>query len=116
MRKIENINVRGIEQIISPVELKREQPLDEAAAETVVEAREVVKHILDGSDPRLLVIVGPCSIHDERMALEYAGRLSKLAPQVKERLFVLLRVFFRKTAQDGRLERADQRSASGRHI
>jgi 3-deoxy-7-phosphoheptulonate synthase len=96
MRQIENINVRGIEQIISPVELKREQPLDEAATDTVVEAREVVKRILDGSDPRLLVIVGPCSIHDERVALEYAGRLAKLARRVKDRLFVLMRVYFEK--------------------
>src|SRR5262249_47531098 len=96
MRPIENINVRGIEQIVSPVDLKREQPLDEAAAETVVEAREVVKHILNGSDPRLLVIVGPCSIHDERVALEYAGRLAKLAERVEDRLFVLMRVYFEK--------------------
>jgi 3-deoxy-7-phosphoheptulonate synthase len=96
MRPIENINVRGIEQIISPVELKRAQPLNEAAAETVVDAREVVKRILDGSDQRLLVIVGPCSIHDERVALEYASRLATLARRVKDRLFVLMRVYFEK--------------------
>src|SRR5436190_2199681 len=96
MHPIENINVRGIEQIVSPVELKREQPLDAVAAETVVQAREVVKRILGGSDPRLLVIVGPCSIHDERVALEYAGRLAKLARQVEDRLSVLMRVYFEK--------------------
>ena len=53
MRPIENINVRGIEQIISPNDLKREQPTSEAAAKTVVEAREAVKQILAGEDPRL---------------------------------------------------------------
>ena len=96
MRPIENINVRGIEPIISPAALKSAQPLSSAAAETVVNSREVVKQILAGDDPRLIVVVGPCSIHDEKSGLEYAERLLKLACVVQDRLFVLMRVYFEK--------------------
>jgi 3-deoxy-7-phosphoheptulonate synthase len=96
MRPIENINVRGIEQIISPQDLKREQPLSESAAATVVDGREIVKRILSGEDRRLMVVVGPCSIHQEKAGLEYAERLAKLASRVKDRLFLLMRVYFEK--------------------
>jgi 3-deoxy-7-phosphoheptulonate synthase len=96
MHKTENINVRGIEPIISPHDLKVEQPASEAAAQTVVEGREVVKKILAGDDQRLMVIVGPCSIHDEKSGLDYAERLSELARRVNDRLFVLMRVYFEK--------------------
>lgn len=96
MRQTENINVRGIEPIISPRDLKHEQPASEAAAQTVVEGREVVKKILSGEDQRLMVIVGPCSIHDEKSGLEYAERLRKLADRVNDRLYVLMRVYFEK--------------------
>ncbi len=83
MRPIENINVRGIEPIISPAALKSAQPLSSAAAETVINAREVVKQILAGDEPRLIVVVGPCSIHDEKAGLEYAERLLKLRASCK---------------------------------
>ncbi len=75
MRQTENINVRTIEPLIAPAALKLELPLSEAAAETVAESREIVKRILAGDDPRLAVVVGPCSIHDEKAGLEYAVRL-----------------------------------------
>ena len=96
MRQIENINVRGIEEIISPQELKLEKPLSSAAAETVADAREVVKSILAGDDPRLLAVVGPCSIHNENSGLEYAQRLAQVARRVKDRIFLLMRVYFEK--------------------
>src|SRR5690242_12237027 len=96
MHKTENINVRGIEAIISPSDLKREQPASDNASQTVYEGREVVKKILAGEDQRLMVIVGPCSIHDEKSGLEYAERLCKLAGRVNDRLFVLMRVYFEK--------------------
>ncbi|HZZ30256.1 MAG TPA: 3-deoxy-7-phosphoheptulonate synthase [Pirellulales bacterium] len=96
MRQTENINVGRIEPLISPQQLKTEQPLTEKAAEVVVDSREVVKKILAGDDARLLVIVGPCSIHDEKSALDYAQRLSKLARGVQDRLFLLMRVYFEK--------------------
>jgi 3-deoxy-7-phosphoheptulonate synthase len=96
MRQTENINVRGIEPLISPEELKHEQPMSEAAADAVVDSREIVKKILAGDDPRLMVIVGPCSIHEEKSGLEYAERLAELARKVEDRLFVLMRVYFEK--------------------
>ncbi|MCC7085355.1 MAG: 3-deoxy-7-phosphoheptulonate synthase [Pirellulales bacterium] len=96
MYQTENINVRGIEPIISPLDLKHELPASEAVAQTVVDAREVVKKILSGEDQRLMVVVGPCSIHDEKSGLEYAQRLRELAGRVSEKLFVLMRVYFEK--------------------
>ncbi|HTQ38798.1 MAG TPA: 3-deoxy-7-phosphoheptulonate synthase [Pirellulales bacterium] len=96
MRPIENINVGRIEPLISPQELKTEHPLSEAAAETVVDSRETVKKILAGDDARLMVIVGPCSIHDEQSGLDYAQRLSELSRRVNDRLFLLMRVYFEK--------------------
>ena len=67
-----------------------------AANQTVVRARETVANILARRDPRLLVIVGPCSIHDERAALDYAGRLADLAARVRDEIFVIMRVYFEK--------------------
>jgi 3-deoxy-7-phosphoheptulonate synthase len=96
MRQTENINVRSIEPLISPQQLKTEQPMTEAAADAVVDSREVVKKILAGDDQRLMVIVGPCSIHEERGGLVYAQRLAELSSRVSDRLFVLMRVYFEK--------------------
>jgi 3-deoxy-7-phosphoheptulonate synthase len=96
MRQTENINVRNIEPLISPQQLKTEQPMTSAAADTVVDSREIVKKILAGDDHRLMVIVGPCSIHDEHTGLEYAERLAELSRRVSDRLFVLMRVYFEK--------------------
>lgn len=67
-----------------------------AANRTVVRARAAVADILARRDPRLLVIVGPCSIHDERAALEYAARLAELAARVRDEIFVIMRVYFEK--------------------
>ncbi len=96
MRQIENINVRTIEPLISPAALKAELPMTDAAAETVAESREAVKRILAGDDPRLMIVVGPCSIHDEKAGLEYAEKLAGLARRVSDRFLVLMRVYFEK--------------------
>jgi len=66
------------------------------ANQTVVEGREALRRILRGEDPRLIVVVGPCSIHDESAALEYAERLTKLATDVRNTLHVVMRVYFEK--------------------
>lgn len=71
-------------------------PVTEAASETVFAAREAVEAILRGDDRRLLIVVGPCSIHDEQAALEYAGRLRVLASRVADRLLLVMRVYFEK--------------------
>jgi 3-deoxy-7-phosphoheptulonate synthase len=79
-----------------PAAIRAECPMTEAANATVVEGRETVQKILRQQDPRLLVIVGPCSIHDVAGALEYASRLSRLRRELADRLCILMRVYFEK--------------------
>jgi 3-deoxy-7-phosphoheptulonate synthase len=71
-------------------------PLDEAATATIVAGRRAVERVLAGEDPRLLAVVGPCSIHDLDVAHDYAGRLKRLADRVADRLLVVMRVYFEK--------------------
>ncbi|MFD2645739.1 3-deoxy-7-phosphoheptulonate synthase [Pseudomonas japonica] len=80
----------------SPVQLKQQLPLSTALATQVQQHRQAVKHILDGHDPRLLVIVGPCSLHDPRSALEYAERLAALSRQVGDQLLLVMRAYVEK--------------------
>jgi 3-deoxy-7-phosphoheptulonate synthase len=96
MQPTENIHVRGTVPLTPPRQLKLEQPLTPAAHRTVVESRQTVQQILQGDDPRLMVIAGPCSIHDERLALEYAQRLHDLSRRVAEKIFLVMRVYFEK--------------------
>ncbi|MBS0208405.1 MAG: 3-deoxy-7-phosphoheptulonate synthase [Planctomycetes bacterium] len=96
MQRTEDINILGTVGLTPPSQLKAEIPMTEAANRTVVASRQAVRAILDGSDHRLLAVVGPCSIHDESAALEYAGRLKQLADQVADRLVLVMRVYFEK--------------------
>lgn len=83
-------------KVISPAQLAAEYPLTQEAADYLVQQRREVEAILDGKDQRLLVIVGPCSIHDTKAALEYAERLSALHQELKQDLCILMRVYFEK--------------------
>jgi 3-deoxy-7-phosphoheptulonate synthase len=96
MRQIQDIHVLASEPLDAPRILKDELPADEAIVATVVEARETVRAVLNGQDSRLLCIVGPCSIHDPAAALEYAGRLAALGKELREQLYVIMRVYFEK--------------------
>jgi 3-deoxy-7-phosphoheptulonate synthase len=96
MRQIQDIHVRGAEPLISPHALKGEFPADQTVAAVVVEARETVRAILAARDPRILCIVGPCSIHDPAAALDYARRLAALREEVMDEMFVMMRVYFEK--------------------
>jgi 3-deoxy-7-phosphoheptulonate synthase len=96
MPTTENLNIREIVPLIAPGELKRILPMDEASIATVVESRKIVQAILEGKDPRILAIVGPCSIHDTDAALEYARRFKSLRDKVGDKLFLLMRVYFEK--------------------
>ena len=96
MQRTFDLNVLAIEPLTSPRALKEELPMRPAANRTVVRARNTVADILARRDPRLLVIVGPCSIHDEGAALEYAARLAELAARVQDEMFVIMRVYFEK--------------------
>ncbi len=91
-----NTNVLEEQVILSPLELRDKLPLSDSARETVARGREAVRGILRGKDSRLLVVVGPCSIHDPAAALDYARRLKALADELEDRLLILMRVYFEK--------------------
>ena len=78
MNNIHDLHVKNMVPLISPKDLKEDTPSNEKVNETVVSAREAIKNILDKKDKRLLVIAGPCSIHDEESSIEYAIKLNKL--------------------------------------
>jgi 3-deoxy-7-phosphoheptulonate synthase len=93
---IQVVNVRDTIPLVAPLYLKAEEQLSDAAMRTVLETREIVKRILAGEDKRLMIIVGPCSIHDQVAALDYARKLQRLAALTKDKLLVLMRVYFEK--------------------
>ena len=93
---IDDINISSNEPLITPEALKQELPLTAKAQKTVSQARQVVRNILDGQDPRLFIVVGPCSIHDIQAAHEYAQRLQRLAQEVEDSLYLIMRVYFEK--------------------
>ncbi|WP_355661441.1 3-deoxy-7-phosphoheptulonate synthase [Halomonas salifodinae] len=95
-QQVNNLNVLAQDVLITPEALKQEIPLTEEAERSVIEGRRAIQRILDGEDPRLLVVVGPCSIHDVDAALDYARRLRRLADEVKESLLIVMRVYFEK--------------------
>ncbi|PWU30907.1 3-deoxy-7-phosphoheptulonate synthase [Pseudomonas sp. RW407] len=80
----------------SPAELRQRLPLSAALAERVQHDRQAIRAILDGRDPRLLVVVGPCSLHDADSALDYAERLAALAPEVSDQLLLVMRAYVEK--------------------
>lgn len=92
----EDLNIRSLRPLITPKELKRELPLSPPASEHVVTGRRAIREILERRDPRMLVVVGPCSIHDEKAALEYASRLARLNQEVGDRLCLVMRTYFEK--------------------
>lgn len=93
---VDNLNVLAQELLPTPAEVKSKLPLREHARDTVVCGRQVVKDILEGRDHRLLVVVGPCSIHDTVAANEYANKLKALHDEVADSLFIVMRVYFEK--------------------
>lgn len=95
-KRVEDLNIEANVALVSPNELKEKLPISAAAARTVMEGRQVVKDILDHKDKRLLVVVGPCSIHDPAAAMEYGRRLKALADEVKDTLYIVMRVYFEK--------------------
>lgn len=96
MAKTSDIHVHSFTPLFPPRALKEELPLTESSAATVLSSRETISRILSGDDPRLLVIVGPCSIHDPTAAIEYAEKLNTLRKEVEEEVFVVMRVYFEK--------------------
>jgi 3-deoxy-7-phosphoheptulonate synthase len=93
---IQDVNIVGTTALTSPADLKRELPASDAAAQAVYDTRRTLASILQGTDKRLVAIVGPCSIHNEQIAMEYAERLKKLATEVQDQILVVMRVYFEK--------------------
>jgi len=96
MQSIDDTRIREIKELVPPSHVLREFPASERTAQTTVEARRDIHRILHGADDRLLVIVGPCSIHDVRAARDYAERLKREKERLKNDLLVVMRVYFEK--------------------
>jgi len=93
---IDDVNIKSIQPLVTPAELKAELPLTDSAYHTVLKGRETIRNILDGKDKRLFVVIGPCSIHDPVAAHDYADRLKVLSEKVKDTLYIVMRVYFEK--------------------
>jgi 3-deoxy-7-phosphoheptulonate synthase len=96
VKPTQQIHVKGTTPLISPRDLLEQIPMTEAANRTVVQGRDELIRVLSGEDPRVLAVVGPCSIHDEKAALEYAEKLQRLSEKVKSTLLIIMRVYFEK--------------------
>ena len=96
MLKTQDLHVKGFTKLSAPRSLKRELPITESSNEKVARSREAVTRILRQEDPRLLLVVGPCSIHDIEGALEYAQRLNGLRLELRDQLEIVMRVYFEK--------------------
>jgi 3-deoxy-7-phosphoheptulonate synthase len=96
MKKTYDVNVDSFNPLIAPDVLKEEFPVSQKIGEMVLKSREEIQRILKKEDKRLLVVAGPCSIHDEAAALDYAERLNRLRKEVEETLMVVMRVYFEK--------------------
>jgi len=93
---LDNQRTLGVSPLISPALLRQELPVDAATAKTVAQGRSATVDILDGADDRLIVVVGPCSVHDPDAALDYARRLADKAGALRDELHVIMRVYFEK--------------------
>lgn len=94
--RVDDLNIASNAPLITPDQLKAKLPLSEKAAASVMAGRQVIRNILDRKDPRLFIVVGPCSIHDPEAAVDYARRLKALQEEVKESLVLVMRVYFEK--------------------
>lgn len=94
--KTDDVRITGLQKVIPPGTLHEEFPMDEASSELVYRTREAIHNILSGEDDRVLVVVGPCSIHDTKAALEYAQKLKPLITELSDSLCIVMRVYFEK--------------------
>ncbi len=96
METTDNLRILSTTEVANPIDLHEEFPITQTAVDTVEAARLAIQKILHGEDDRLLVVVGPCSIHDTKAALEYAGKLAALKAELKDDLVIVMRVYFEK--------------------
>jgi 3-deoxy-7-phosphoheptulonate synthase len=94
--QIFNTHIEKSQILITPIEIKSQLPLTDLAELTVLQSRQEIEAILDGKDQRKFIVVGPCSIHDIKAAEDYAQRLKSLSDRVKDKLLLIMRVYFEK--------------------
>ncbi len=94
--EVHNINVDSQGVLMTPEQLWEALPMSESVSKTVADSRQVIWDILDRTDHRLFVVVGPCSIHDPEAALDYARKLKALADELEDTLYIVMRVYFEK--------------------
>ncbi|MGL1957489.1 MAG: 3-deoxy-7-phosphoheptulonate synthase [Colwellia sp.] len=94
--KTDELRTTLIENLVSPAQLAKNIPLTKTTANFIISSRKEIEAIIDGSDKRLLVIIGPCSIHDTKAAVDYAKQLKKLHDEFKNELLIVMRVYFEK--------------------
>jgi len=92
----DNTHIVAEKILTSPAELKKQLPMTEKAEATILQGREAINQILKGNDQRLIVVTGPCSIHDIKSAKDYAKKLKKLSEEVNDTLLIVMRIYFEK--------------------
>src|SRR5205809_8040694 len=93
-RRTDDLRIRDVRPLIPPAILLEEIPISERASNVVSDTRAAIANVLEGRDSRLIVVVGPCSIHDTKAALEYAERLRVLAARYADHLIIVMRSYF----------------------
>ena len=96
IQSTDDLRIKEVKELIAPEQLLTELPVSEKASQVVSQARQTIHNILQGDDDRLLIVVGPCSIHDPAAALEYARKLKALSDQLADDIFIVMRVYFEK--------------------
>ena len=96
MNKTDELRTARIDSLVTPAELARLHPVSAAVADHVTASRRLIEKILNGEDKRLLVVIGPCSIHDLDAAMDYAQRLQTLRGTYQDRLEIVMRTYFEK--------------------
>lgn len=96
MRQTDDLRIAETKELVSPVQIHEQFPISDTASETTAQARHEIQQIMEGEDDRVLVIVGPCSIHDPKSAMEYAQKLAKLKQELADDLVIVMRVYFEK--------------------
>ena len=94
--KTDELRTSLIENLVSPAQLAQQIPLSKKTADFIMQSRQEIEAIISGKDKRLLVVIGPCSIHDTTAAIDYAQRLKVLRDKYKNELLIVMRVYFEK--------------------
>jgi 3-deoxy-7-phosphoheptulonate synthase len=94
--KTDDLRIIETQELSTPEDVRKELPITELSAKTILDSRKTIENILDEKDDRIFVVIGPCSIHDPVAAMDYAKKLKKISQDVSENLFIIMRVYFEK--------------------